>query len=744
MSEIALEGLARPVLASYLSALGVFRAVASQLDAGATLRFDRDLPVLEVPSLANTDELLDWVWTSYEPSPIASPWNSGAGFFGKSKAVDCADGEKRNGVELVLASSDARLSRFRGVLELEQTTIAQTGYPDALDKVDLLRFLRGRLPDAALDWLDAVVVLEGDEPGYIGLLGTGGNDGRLDLGNNFMLRLASLLPFEGNLLERSHAGDERSRALLAACLLGARAEGLDVDSAGQFAPASRAAPNGSSGRSSFVSKKLSNPWTFIWALEGSLWFGGASTRRLGSHGRARAAFPFHADRVAAGFGTASDIESGRVELWLPQWELPATSAELAAYFGEARAQVGRRRASSGLDYARAIGALAELRGALRFQRYSILERAGQSQIAVSVGSYAAGAAPARMELLRSIDGWLRSYDRLRSAKNAPPRYAEAYRRFETAVMGLARADEPERMVELLASLGSMERELARAPELVASEGALRRVRPLRLESTGWLDGCLDVSVELRLAVALASIDSRRPLGPLRAYLEGSSRTPWKDPRVRNAATLGVVDLATELLDRRLLERHEIDASDRAAAAPAGGLYGAGLSDLAAFIAERTRDPLLESLVWAAAALDRDSLREAVRGAERPEGEALGWLDLPRYLAPIREVVAGVRFPLRSARDEMPTGDADAPVEPAAFRLLRAGRANDALLRALHRLRVSGIETLPMGVERRPRRSETARVTAALAFPLSRSAHWHLASSFVARPDRASSTQETSP
>ena len=46
-----------------------------------------------------------------------------------------------------------------------------------------------------MPWLDACFALGEDGPSFFPLLGTGGNDGRLEFTNNFMQRLADVIPF---------------------------------------------------------------------------------------------------------------------------------------------------------------------------------------------------------------------------------------------------------------------------------------------------------------------------------------------------------------------------------------------------------------------------------------------------------------------------------------------------------------------------------------------------------------------
>ena len=60
-------------------------------------------------------------------------------------------------------------------------------------KADLIPNFRLNWRGAYREWMDAAMVLEDDgTPKYPALLGSGGNDGRLDFTNNFMKRLGEV------------------------------------------------------------------------------------------------------------------------------------------------------------------------------------------------------------------------------------------------------------------------------------------------------------------------------------------------------------------------------------------------------------------------------------------------------------------------------------------------------------------------------------------------------------------------
>ncbi|MGE0790186.1 MAG: type I-U CRISPR-associated protein Csx17 [Sandaracinaceae bacterium] len=725
MAEIRFEGLGEPVLAQYLAALGIFRALSAQYDTEATLSFKEGVPAIE--SALDADAWVEWVMQSWRPSPIASPWNRGAGFYGSSKTIACTDKRKRNGVEILLETKDARLDEYRDVLSWICGRLDAWAYANAEDKdqkqrkPDLLARLRAEGPDGWLPWLDAATVLErsaeGDpEPGYLALLGSGGNDGRLDLGNNFMLHLASVVGFEGNLLKRPKNADAWSRTLLRG-LLGEPVEGMLKDTAGQLAPSSRKAPNGVSGAKSFAADEQLNPWLFLWSIQGSLLFAGASTRRLGSHGRARAAFPFHAERVDAGYGTAAEVEKGKDELWLPAWDGALTYREVRHLFGEARAQVGRRRAQTGLDYARALGGLGATRGVQRFMRFALVERAGQSNIAIHAGTFSSGTASS-LDRLRGIDGYLQSYRQLAGKKNIPARFTTAWRAFESAVLDVARrGDDPSRVTTLLAAIGRLRREQAAG---LPKETTLpkRLLRPGKDED--WVADA-DPSEELLLAASLAGLDRSEPFAPLRAYLW--SDDPKARITARDASRMDLVQLLGAVLNRRLMEHHDptLGAPPNR---PVGGRSRVGPDTLLSFLAGDLDDERILDLVWLFADLDGRQLADRlpqVRSGPLPAELSRTWM-LARL---------GVEGALPEGRDGWISARPSADIVHA----IEANRTAVIVQRATHVLRAAGatLRAIPTTasfgdtLERR-------RHAAALAFPLPRAVLMRFRDALTPNPD----------
>lgn len=74
-----LDGCAPTPLAHYLKALGVLRLVAEQADHDARAWWEGDS--FRLATRLNHDELGSFFLRDYEPTPLISPWNKGAGFY---------------------------------------------------------------------------------------------------------------------------------------------------------------------------------------------------------------------------------------------------------------------------------------------------------------------------------------------------------------------------------------------------------------------------------------------------------------------------------------------------------------------------------------------------------------------------------------------------------------------------------------------------------------------------------------
>ncbi|MFO0606848.1 MAG: type I-U CRISPR-associated protein Csx17 [Polyangiales bacterium] len=496
--ELVLDGCNPAVLASYLKALAVIRLVSAQLDPGARAWWDAD-GRFHLASEASWEGLVEFFVHRYRPTPIVTPWNGGSGFH---------PGDQLAGIEAIASSADPRFAPYRAAIGATRqllTAMGVTEKPDGDRKQALLERARSTLPDDVLPWLDAAYVV-GDVPGFAAILGTGGNDGRLEFANNFMQRLAEmfLAPQKGRRREATLA-DRVDAALFAKARAGVHAP----VSFGQFAPARAGGANMGEG---IEGPSRVNPWDYVFTIEGAMLFAGAAVRRLESGGDRAAAFPFHVAMSAVGYGSAGraddDRGNARSELWLPLWSQPATFAELVSLFGEGRLQVGRRRAHDGLDAVQAVASLGVDRGVDRFQRIGILKRNGLAFLATSQGTIDARRVP-DVELLED----LHEHVSVLSRGDVSPAVGIALHGLRRAMFDACQG--AGRGADVLAALGRLERALARSPKS-------RPYRLLRGLSSHWYRFGDDDSAEFAAAASFASWKWLRP------ELEPTDGFKWLD------------------------------------------------------------------------------------------------------------------------------------------------------------------------------------------------------------------------
>lgn len=732
--DLELPGCTPEPLMAYLKALGVLRLVSEQKDPGARGWWKND--VFWLRSKLDRDALVTFFLEVYKPTPIVAPWAGGSGFF------------KKDNTKYVKELSNSKTSRVGLCAEVIRTVQAIIDEekigdkPKDEDKTRLIRRYRRELPDEVVAWMDAAMVLQQDGQGFAPLLGTGGNDGRLDFTQNFMQRIVSL-----GLHKEEQATDE-SRAWLAHALFASTAK-LHSASVGQFAPGRAGGPNATQG---MEGDSTDDPWDFIFMMEGALVLAGAAVRRFGVADSARAAFPFTVRAIAAGFDSpaSKDGVDSRGELWLPLWTRPTNVAELRQHFGEGRAEVSRRAARDGADFARAVTGLGVDRGITGFNRLGFLKRSGKAYLAAPLGRFEV-VERTDVDRLREVDPWLNGFRRAAGDKNPPPRFASALRRIDSAIFDFCKYGGAAFFQRIVIALGAAERELACADRFRKD----KKLKPLAGLSAEWINAAKDNSTEFTIALALAAVqDPEQKMGPLRANLEpvtvrydkheGKQNADWAEKErcvVWNAA-----DLATNLAN--VLQRRMMDG-ERAGCQrlPLASRFTVPLDVIAAFIAGELDDARIEELIWGLMLIDtwrRDlapagmnQSRDGQRADPNPlprEYALLKLLFLPRPLVAerpgdkVRWRLARLRTdPVNPRRRHLESGIVIRP-EPRILPLLRAGRIGEACRIAAQRLRVSGLPPmpgpLPTGVMRdgawaeriiEPRRAQ--RLAAALLIPI---------------------------
>jgi CRISPR-associated protein Csx17 len=194
--------------------------------------------------------------------------------------------------------------------------------------------LRNRCPEELLPWIDAAVVLAGDDPVFPPLLGTGGNDGCLDFSTNFHQSLLDVI------------GTPRSAALARDLVNGTETEQLANAPIGQFDPGSAGGPGSSKFGSAMT---LVNPWGYVLLIEGALLFASSAVRR-NQFAASRAAMPFTVFGSPDGSDSGAAGEESRGEVWAPLWRQDCTLAEIRQLFADARASWRGRPARRAADF----------------------------------------------------------------------------------------------------------------------------------------------------------------------------------------------------------------------------------------------------------------------------------------------------------------------------------------------------------------------------------------------------------
>ncbi|MDA8064346.1 MAG: type I-U CRISPR-associated protein Csx17 [Thermaerobacter sp.] len=548
MPDVVLSGCAPEPLASYLKAVGALRVVSRQMADDWRGCWRGEEFVLRGPGTAADLERF-FLW-DYRPMPVVAPWNGGSGFFREGNPTAAAT------LERMETSQSPRLARYREAIGQARALLVQAGVqrttgkqkekkPSKAEerqaKVRLLRLARAQLPEEALEWMDAAVLLAADQDRYPPLLGTGGNDGRLDFTVNFMQRLMDCFdPGSG----RPAA---QSAFWLRGSLYGEPVPGLLPGRAvGQFHPGMAGGANAGRG---FEADSLANPWDFILMIEGAAAFAAAATRRLEHGPPGTFSYPFTVRMSGVGFtsAAASDEAEARGEIWLPLWKQPSTFAELRGLLSEGRAQVGARPARNGVDFARAVASLGTSRGLSGFRRFGFLKRNGKAFLASPLGRFRVEERP-NMFLLQDLDGWLA---RLADGRDAPVGVREALRRVQDAILVVAQRGGQAAWCTLLVRLGELEAAVAANPGFRRE----RRMEPLTLRKREWVRCAEEDSPEFRLALALASTEGMRAhLEPVQVnkesvtWVKDAVRVVWREGDI--LGSLGAVFF------RRLLERRE--------------------------------------------------------------------------------------------------------------------------------------------------------------------------------------------
>ena len=718
------------------------RLVSEQRDGNARGWWEADHFLLATK--LSRRELEQWFLYEYEPTPLVSPWNKGAGFFfEKDRGVYPLEQSKgnrfakfREGIRdsrahiEELAKADRKVrdikaeTKLRGMSSTEKNKIrssedykgrlreAEKAYKDLKEK--LIPRLRLKWRGAHSEWLDAATRLLSDgTPKYPALLGTGGNDGRLDFTNIFMQVLGAVF----DLGSSDGAPKSRSAAWLAGALWGIPVPKIIGQPVGQYMPGTAGGANNSN---STESGSIVNPLDFILMLEGSIAFASHTTRRLGSTETSRISSPFAVSSCGAAYSSASPSdEAPRGEQWMPLWIHPSTFAELRQLMAEGRAQLGAKTAQEPLDMALAIRRLGAARGIGAFQRYGYLERNGQSNLAVSLGRFDVGGGQSGdLVCMDDIDKWRRQLRKEARAKNVPKHMVASEKRLVDELFAVIRHSSPLGWQRVLLRLAEIEMSMVRGSGFTA--------QPIPALRPEWATVSNDGTVEFRLAVAFALQSSK--YATRNSGADGHVRRHWLPLDAKStrqnaqfamtgtgaAARLDIrpevviqghrgVDDAIAVMKRCLAEssqqsrRLPLDAAPNAAA---------HMTDIAALISGRVNVDRTINLARPLMALDRKkwAVQEPLNQPSVREWPDDAWIAIRLCTLPWKiETRSGFEL--------------DIGVDPALIRRLAAGDAASAVGLALRRLGASGVRCT---VRSATVHSYMSRLwAAALAFPITK-------------------------
>lgn len=703
MPEIVLNGCTPEPLSNYLKALGVLRLLVEQRqDLSAKGFWHNNTFVLE--TTLSTDELEKFFLYKYQPTPLVAPWNGSSGFYPK---------DNKKTIKAISGSKAKRFADYRETVNIAQkqfNALELTTQPKDDEKRQLIAKLRNHLPDRTVQWLDACALVTSFDIAFPPLTGSGGNDGNFEFSRTFMQQLQNLIDFE--------TGEPTKEAitLLQTCLFNNTLPGLRFSGKiGQFNPIAAGGANAAPG---FDADSRVNSWDYVLMMEGIMLFTSGATRRYEQTEQGTLAYPFTVRPSSVGYGSASEQDEARGEIWIPLWSQPTGLGELKTLFNEGRAHVGDRSAKNGVDFARAVSSLGVNRGLSEFVRYSFQIRNGLSYFATPLGRFQPQFNP-QVARLALLDNWLLEFTRVAKDSDAPASVKRAHQQLETAIIDLAR--NKAKLLDVLIALGAVEKSLGRSQRFVTA----KRLPPLPfLRSSEWLKDCDDGSREFRLALSLAMTGLRQRLVRVRGDYstfwldEEDGITTWQEGSlVKNLmALLGRVEIEAGQ------EKHPIATEDEQKAEISSRLTTtdptlaplpllANLDDITAWIEETTSDERIEAIARGL------SLFRPFRQLTQAREPALKPSTAYAMLAIVhRRSLKATTVAEAFGRSILP-GDLTLPRVPELLAKLATGDCLTATTLATRRLHASGLQpAIHTGIYEP--RERTLRIAAALAFPIS--------------------------
>ena len=455
-----------------------------------------------------------------------------------------------------------------------------------------------------------------------------------------------------------------------------------------------------------------SPWAMLLACAGLPLFAGSASRRLGARTQARAAFPF----VTEGAAPTVEREAGRIEaeVWAPVWERPMTLAELRALLLRGRAEVGGRGAATPAAFAAAAVQRGVDAGIREFRRFTLIHTTSAHTFEPSLATVVPVPRATRGVLGDTIEAIAALRGQL--PRDEKERFRGLRGPLDASLVDFASdLDDPDR---LRATLDAVVDALTRVDRNHSYRKAHPSFRLLPPAALTLLFEREPPGVEVRIAIALASLRATPPVPPFVAHVWGvdvidtQQRVVFRDTAPAHRVCVhGNLDRdLAAVVRRRLVDANLEDC------APFAGTVRARLSDVAQFLAGSVDDVLLGRWIRRAALFDwsspRGSVRLVLHSAQSDIPEVDGPLALYALLKPLFEP-SNLRGP-----DERPLVEPRARRVPALARiaaLLEAGSVDRAVDEAFVRYRMSA--RAPAVIRARLETARPLRLLAALAIPV---------------------------
>jgi CRISPR-associated protein Csx17 len=569
-------------------------------------------------------------------------------------------------------------------------------------KEQIIQACRDRLDERVVEWIDATAVIgpEG-EIEHPPILGTGGNEGRFEYSNAFMKNLSWMLLSDD---------EESSRSLLKGALFGDSTDHLLIASVGQYDPGRAGGFNQGQG---IENKDFPvNPWNFVLTVEGTITWASSVARRQRASSRGFMRSPFTVRATPVGYTSSfdRDDQNARAEIWAPIWTHPSGYSEIRTFISEGRADVERKSASNGIEFAEAASSLGVDRGVSEFVRYSLLKRRGDSYVALPAGRFSVRVRTEsdlirELDLpLRRVDGFLRGF----KGQGPPARFLSARRSIDEAIYSLLQHGGAAYVKHLVAAIGKLERLIAQR----GGGGSPKLSGPISGLSPRWIVAADDGSTEVRIAAALASIRSTGDVGPIRSNLAPvDPRKPWMWADGRGQTAWEGNSLSARMasvLSRRLMDAQRFDIRPN----PLWGEIRVSLGDASALIDGIIDESLVEDLLFGFTWIDW-SHQDRVQAARRDLRERKRrWK--PTEENPVPRSWALLKLLFYSGKMKVGGEEKTIKPEPSIVPLLNAGRVNDACKVAGRRLTSVGLFPLTSDF---PYRDDGVRLAAALLLPI---------------------------